>query len=66
MDGDSRIKVMKAGFSIIRADDYPSPRIKVLVNSCGDYKTLEAGFKSKAARDRRFKELMKEDNIIND
>lgn len=57
---------MKAGFSIIRADDYPSPRIKVLVNSCGDYKTLETGFKSKAARDRRFKELMKEDNIIND
>lgn len=65
MDKDSRIKVMKAGFSIIRADDYPSPRIKVLVNSC-DYKTLETGFKSKAARDRRFKELMKEDNIIND
>lgn len=57
---------MKAGFSIIRADDYPSPRIKVLVNSCGDYKTLEAGFKSKAARNRRFEELMSRDNILTD
>lgn len=66
MDGDSRIKVMKAGFKIIRADDYPSPRIKVLVNSCGDYKILETGFKSKAARDRRFKELMKEKDILTD
>lgn len=66
MDQDSRIKVMKAGFSIIRADDYPSPRIKVLVNSCGDYKTLEAGFKSKAARNRRFEELMSRDNILTD
>ena len=66
MDQASRIKVMKAGFSIIRADDYPSPRIKVLVNSCGDYKTLEDGFKSKAARDRRFKELMQEEHILTD
>lgn len=57
---------MKAGFQIIRADDQPMPRIKVLVNSCGDWKTLERDFKSKAERDRRFKELMKENNIIND
>ena len=66
MDGNSRIKVMNAGFIIIRADDYPSPRIKALVKSHGDYKTLEDGFKTKAARDRRFKELMKEKTIITD
>lgn len=66
MDGDSRIKVMKAGFQIIRADDQPNPRIKVLVDYCGNWKTLEGDFKSKAERDRRFKELMKESNILTD
>lgn len=66
MDGDSRIKVMKTGFTIIRADDQPSPRIKRLTDSFGNWKTLEGDFKSKAARDRRFKELMSEENIIND
>jgi len=66
MDGDSRIKVMKAGFTIIRADDQPTPRIKHLIDSCGNWKTIEGDFKSKAARDRRFKELMKEDKVIND
>ena len=66
MDGDSRNKVMKAGFAIIRSDDQPSPRIKIMVDSFGNWKTLERDFKSKAARDRRFKELLREDNVIND
>lgn len=65
MNGDSRIKVMKAGFTIIRAADDPAPKIKHLV-SYMTWATLEGGFKSKAERDRRFKELMKQDNIIND
>ena len=57
---------MQAGFKIIRAADHPSPMIKVLVNPAGSWKILEKDFKTKAARDRRFKELMKEENIIND
>ena len=57
---------MAAGFTIIRADDQPTPRIKHLVDSCGNWKTLEGDFKSKAARDRRFKELMKGKKVIND
>jgi hypothetical protein len=65
MDGDSRIKVLAAGFKIIRASDEPTPRIKYCV-TYGSWATLETGFKSKAARDRRFKELMKDDKIIND
>lgn len=65
MDGDSRIKVQAAGFTIIRAADDPKPRIKHLV-SYMTWATLESNFKSKAERDRRFKELMKEPNIIND
>lgn len=65
MDGDSRVKVLKVGFTIIRAEDQPTPRIKHLV-SYMTWATLEAGFKSKAERDRRFKELMKHPDIIND
>lgn len=65
MDGDSKAKVLKAGFRIIRTDDQPVIRIKELVNYQA-WKTLEDGFKSKAERDRRFKELMKQDNFIND
>ncbi len=65
MDGDSRIKVLEAGFTIIRGSNEPTPRIKYLV-SYMTWATLETGFKSKAERDRRFKELMKKPLVIND
>jgi hypothetical protein len=65
MDGDSRIKVLAAGFTIIRSADDPAPRIKYCVNY-GSWATYEKNFKSKAERDRRFKELMKQPMIIND
>ncbi|MDH8700847.1 hypothetical protein M2138_000181 [Dysgonomonadaceae bacterium PH5-43] len=64
MDGDSQRKVLQAGFMIIRKDDQPNIRIKRL-KSNSSWITLEK-FDTKAARDRRFKQLMKLSTVIND
>ena len=73
MDAASQKKVIDAGFIILRCDNQPSPRIKVKdgnnvnhTHSCYEWRTLEKDFKSKAARDRRFKELLKQSLIIED
>lgn len=65
MDTNSQMKVMAAGFRIIRTDDQPSPRIKVKENGNYEWRTLEK-FETKAARDRRFKELFRDVKTIND
>lgn len=65
MDTSSQMKVMAAGFRIIRTDDQPSPRIKVKENGNYEWRTLEK-FETKAARDRWFKELLKDEKTIND
>lgn len=65
MDTNSQMKVMAAGFRIIRTDDQPTPRIKVKENGNYEWRTFEK-FETKAARDRRFKELMKDEKTIND
>lgn len=59
-------KILKAGLTVLRADDNPSPRIKQLkLASSGNpsWATLEK-FETKAARDRRLKELLKAENVI--
>lgn len=66
MEQSSWKKVLAAGFRIIRCDDSPSVRIKERSGSNGAWKTLESDFSSKAARDRRFKELMKDPMTISD
>ena len=62
-DGD---KLIEAGFLVIRESDNPSPRIKVLVSrdsgSCS-WVTYEK-FLTKAARNRRFAQLLKVKNVI--
>lgn len=65
MDTNSQMKVMAAGFRIIRTDDQPTPRIKVKENGSYEWRTLEK-FETKAARDRRFKELLLVSTIIQD
>ena len=60
MGTNDQDKVIKAGFMIIRPDDFPNIRIKYRVGN-GAWKTLEK-FDTKAARDRRLKELLK--NIL--
>lgn len=41
MDRQSQNKVIDAGFTIIRKDDYPSPRIKARYTSDSDFRTYE-------------------------
>jgi hypothetical protein len=63
MEATSMTKLMDAGYVFIRRDDRPRIRIKYRKRGSGDWKTLE-NFPTKAARDRRVKELLKDKFII--
>lgn len=65
MDLNSQNKVMRAGFMLIRKDDQPSPRIKHKQFGFSEWRTFEK-FKTKAERDRRYKELLYNSGIIED
>ena len=66
MNATSQQKVIAAGFTIIRQDDYPNVRIKhKKQGSHQDWVTLEK-FETKAARDRRMAELLLSPMIIED
>lgn len=64
MNAKDQLKVTKSGFTIIRAD-FDNLRIK---HKTGfqDWSTLEKDFKSKAALQRRMKELLENEDIIED
>lgn len=64
MDQNSREKIKRAGFRIIRADDHPCPRIKEFKGNSA-WITL-ANFPTKAARDRSFKDLLEQENVVED
>lgn len=66
MDQKSQLKVIAAGFVIIRTDDSPQPKIKVKDSKSHEWHTYVTNFASKAARDRRFAELLKSKTIISD
>ena len=57
MNKRSQLKVIAAGFTTIRSEDQPSVRIKYINQAHHDWKTLEK-FETKAARDRRLKNLL--------
>lgn len=65
MDQNSQLKVINAGFKILRCDDQPSPRIKVKDGQSNEWRTLEK-FPTKAERDRQFKMLLIDENTIQD
>ena len=65
MDAKSQIKVITAGFTIIRADNYPTPRIKYKNEAQREWATWE-NFPTKAARDRTFNYLLEQPTIIQD
>jgi hypothetical protein len=65
MDQSSQVKVINAGFIIIRKDDTPSPRIKVKNKEHHEWVTLTK-YDSKASRDRAFDAALEIDNYIND
>ena len=59
---DSFYKIHEAGFTIIRADDMPSPRIKEWKSNSA-WVTMEK-FDTKAARDRRMQQLLQDPHIV--
>lgn len=65
MDAKSQEKVLKAGFTIIRTDDQPAIRIKYKGKCLQNWLTLEK-FQTKAARDRRFAEMLQDPKTIQD
>jgi hypothetical protein len=66
MTATDQQKVIKAGFTIIRADDHPNIRIKAKTPDCLDWRTIEKNFKSPYARDKRMAEMVKQPNVIID
>lgn len=58
-------KLIKAGFMLVRPDDQPSPRIKIKDGKSTEWRTL-SNFPSKAARDKKLKELLEIDKVIQD
>lgn len=64
MNAKDHLKLMKSGFSIVRADMF---RLQIKIKSgMQDYRILEKGFASKAAVERRMKELLKDDMTVED
>jgi len=57
-------KVIKAGFTIIRCDDYPQIRIKIKTGS-HEFKTHET-YLTKAARERTFNKMLEDPFTISD
>lgn len=65
MDANSRLKVVRAGFTIIRTDDYPNIRIKYMNNEVLNWNTYST-HKTKAERDRQFTDMLKHEKFISD
>ncbi|HAE41631.1 MAG TPA: hypothetical protein DCG34_01765 [Clostridiales bacterium] len=65
MDTRSQMKIMAAGFRILRTQDQPSPIIKIKELGRYEWRTLEK-FETKAARDRRLAELLLDEKIVQD
>jgi hypothetical protein len=65
MDQKSQIKVMAAGFTIIRFDDQPTIRIKHKTAGAYEWKTLSK-HETKAAREGERLKLIEDPFIIED
>lgn len=62
---DGHNKVIAAGFTLIRKRDVPEPGIWYKDAHTGEWSKM-AQYKTKAARDRQFKELLKNEHIVED
>lgn len=58
------IKLRNAGYTIVRADDYPRPRIKKYADN-SSWVTVE-NFDTKAARDRALAKMLEDDKTLLD
>lgn len=66
MNAKDQLKVLQAGFTIIRADDFPTFRIKQKTKQEPEWRTLEKDFSSRTARDCRMSELLLKQNCVQD
>lgn len=69
MDATNQQKLVRAGFTIIRKEDFNmngQMRIKVKGNGSHEWRTLEKGFPTKAALERRMKELLQDEKTVED
>jgi hypothetical protein len=69
MNATDQQKLVKAGFTIIRKEDFNmngQMRIKVKGSGSHEWKTLEKGFATKAALERRMKQLLEDPMTVED
>lgn len=73
MNATNQQKLINAGFTIIRkeistigGDHHDNNRIKYKGTGSHEWKTLEKGFPTKAAIERRMKELLKDPKTVED
>jgi len=65
MNQKDQLKVLKAGFTIIRKEE-SALKIKYKCDDDHNWKTLSSGYASKAAMQREMDQLLKSSNIIED
>jgi hypothetical protein len=66
MNGTDQKKLIIAGYTLLRKDDKPTPRIKIRSAKNFEWQTFEKDFASKAARDRRMAELLQSSTTLED
>lgn len=65
MDINSQNKVLAAGYTIIRCDNYPQPRIKFKYEVGKEWATYK-NYSTKAERDRAYKNMLEGNKVISD
>jgi hypothetical protein len=68
MNATNQQKLVNAGFTIIRKEDHVPGQLRIKVKGSGshEWKTLEKGFPTKAAVDRRMNELLNDPKTVED
>lgn len=66
MDAKDQLKVINAGFTIIRTQEFPTLRIKYKNKDHTEWATLEKDFPSIRQRDIRMQALLMKSNYIQD
>lgn len=62
--GRDEKKLIAAGFTLIRRDDLPKPRIKFKSKDNFEWRTMSGPFDTKTARDREANNLLKISTVI--
>jgi len=67
MNETNQQKLVNAGFRIIRREDHLPAYLRIKVKGGShEWKTLEKGFATKAALNRRMDELLKDEKTVED